>query len=459
MNINQVQNVLVEAAKSHIYNSLKNQSITQEQFIDSFEKNRVSDFSQWTENGIIEKVKSKFSLFSINLIGEGGIGKTETALTVANFLKIPLYVYNPSQWVDNADIQGMPEKLERNGRKLTINALPEKFPLHKLVNGEVVHRKDGGKMVDFEGTKDYIKNYDLLMEYYNGDINQAPGYIVFFDELNRVVAEDVKQALFQVFIEHRLENYVFPDGGFFLAASNPNTSDYNVSNMFEERAFRDRFVHVFVENNVAGFTKYAIAEHFDDSIIEMVNSHNSALQSTGEAYDLDTLGVMPSPRSWRMINTIVSHTHMREALEEEIFVEVLAGVIGLEWAGLYNKTLKEGSTKLPTAEEIITNYPKVRGKVVKAVENLERQDIVNQLKDDFMEAIVKVENIEAYDFKGNLENIHGFLSDLLPEYRVEIVKSIIKVKEIHPIIARHLPLYEMIKEDIHNSKSKKAIEA
>lgn len=490
-----------------------------------------------TEDEIIELVES-FKPFSINLMGEAGIGKTAIVKSVATDLHIPVYVFNPSQWVDNSDIQGMPFKVMKDGRERTILALPEFFPDYvRDEEGNHVFTESGDLMVNFYQNKNYIANYRKVNQYYlekypekyakNPEmaINEAGACMVFFDELNRVVAEDVKQALFQVFIEMKLTNYEFPVGTTLVAASNPNTTDYSVSPIFEERAFKDRFVHLTVETSLADFNAYAKKINMHWSIISHVNAQPESLITKGEEYNLD---IAPSPRSWEFVNTLVKFTNFPN-LDRDVFTEAIAGVVGLEHATAYMTTFESGGEKVPTGEEIVLGYEDVRDYVTKAIEN-GRQDYLNQVKDNFLTAILDKDAVKKLNLKAekdsygrfqvstqmadklgltlpkdenessisyltpadvsemkisseqlaemdyilmkdgddkdtlvkkNLENIYKFFSDILPEFRISIIKAIVRKPEgksngdmAHTAMARHHKLFAQIAEDIKNSKKK-----
>lgn len=619
MKISQVEKVITDSAIAHMDSALW---YTRNKF-----GNLTDEMVEQLGNGAsLEEIKSKilnFKPFSLNLIGEAGIGKTEVVKAVATYLKIPVYVFNPSQWVDNSDIQGMPLKERINGRWRTLNALPEFFPdydwgegnnskiktvvqkalsvaMKKIVslddidlNGEefdlflfelllekneydivktkdelkafleifeimfeerinnlvvdaMKHlrkqlpndglnnhkmREDGGFMVNYAANKHYIDNYEEVNAYYlekypekykdnpHEAINEAPGSIVFFDELNRVVAEDVKQALFQIFIEQKLTNYTFPRGTFLVAASNPNTTDYSVSPIFEERAFKDRFVHLFVENDLKGFNIYAEKNDYHWSIKAHVNQYPESLLVKGEEYDLN---IIPSPRSWRFVNTIVKFTSLPQ-LDRDVFVEVIAGVLGLEHAVRYIETFEKGAEKVPTGEELLTKYDEVRDYILKAIEN-ERQDYMNQVKERFLEAVQEKDCVEKYNLKAekdlndnfkvdakkadklglnlrkdskdssivwlkpeevheysiteeqlrqldllmtknandedtfvktNLDNIYKFFTDITPEFRVAIIKQIINTSDaVHPVMAKHQKLFDIVRKDIKKSNQK-----
>lgn len=619
MKISYVEQTLVLSAKAHMNAALWAVRKQKGTLLEELAKLGTDK----TEEQITNLVEN-FKPFSLNLIGEAGIGKTEIVKAVATYLHIPVYVFNPSQWVDNSDIQGMPLKEKINGRWRTLNALPEFFPdyswgegenskvrrvveralsaaLKKKVsvedmdlNGEefdlylfellleknefdIVKTRDelkafleifevlfeqrinnlvidamkhlrkqlpsngkqsthkyteaGGVMVNYAANRHYIQNYEEVNKYWfekfpekyadNPDeaINEADGAMVFFDELNRVIAEDVKQALFQIFIEQKLTNYAFPKSTFLIAASNPNTTDYSVSPIFEERAFKDRFVHLFVENSLKDFNAYTAKNDFHWSIKAHVNQYPESLMKTGEEYDL---GIIPSPRSWRFVNTIVQYTDLF-TLERDVFVEVIAGVLGLEHAVKYIETLEKGGEKVPNGADILTNYDEVRDLILLASDN-NRQDYMNQVKERFLEALQEKDSVHKYNLKAekdvdggfavaasvsdkmglqlrkdtedssvayikptealelglteaqltdlglmmvdnalgektfikpNLDNIYKFFCDVNPEFRVAMIKQIIATSDaVHPVMAKHAALFEIVRTDIRNSNTK-----
>lgn len=418
----------------------------------------------WNTKKEAEEGLRNFQAWNLNLIGEAGGGKTYSIKNSGTMKGIPVIKQMPGQYPDNSELKGMPEKVTKNGRRTTQNVLPEFFPLPKLdEDGNYILRKDGGIMVDYEGIKNYIVNYDDLLEFYDGDINQAPGNIFFWDEINRISVQDVFQSTFQIFDEgDEFGSYRFPSGTIMMGACNPETGDYTVSPIFSDKAYRDRFIHLFVEQDMNGVNAIMANKKYDPRLIAAANQFPDTVISRGEEWELDIKG---SQRSYAMLESIVRYSNMENGLEEHVFQEVVSGLFGTLDAINICKVLKTGAEKVPTGEELIMEYEKVQYLVVEAFTE-ERQDKMNQIKANFLKVIMDEENIEKCDLvvhkdengkpiiPKNLENIYLFFNDMVPEFRTAIVKQLIGNDKVHPIISMHTKLLNLVKKDIKNSSRK-----
>lgn len=400
---------------------------------------------------------------NIHGYGERGAGKTSGTIKGATMAKLAALYINPAQWVDSADAVGMPKITEENGKLVTKNMVRDFFPQLKLdEDGKEIIREDGGYMIDFESIKDYIANYKDLMVIYNGDINQCPGLIVIWDEFNRIVAQDVEQLMYSVMLEHKIGDYSFPNGGTFVALTNPNTADYKVSGIMEEEAMKDRFCHVSVENNISIFNGYMIQNKFNWAIKALANAHPETVQPVGEDYDLN---IKPSNRSMEMMSSLLNFTNIETELEKGDFLEMVAGLLGTTYAARLSDIMEKGAEKVPTGEEIITQYDEFR-EVVQAAKNDNRQDYLNQAKENFLSVMTEPETIEKYGMRAtkkpdgtviipdSLDNVFKFFQDVPAEFRVAMVKQFVEIPKVHPVIALHQQLYNLVKEDIKRSNQK-----
>lgn len=418
----------------------------------------------WKTKKELEESLANFKKWNVNLIGEAGGGKTWNIQNAGTMKGIPVIKQMPGQYPDNAELKGIPKEAMKNGRRVTENILPEFFPLPKLNdNGDYILRSDGGIMVDYEGIKNFIVNYEALLEIYDGDINQAPGCVFFWDEINRISATDVFQSTFQIFDEgDEFGNYRFPSGTIMMGACNPETGDYTVSPIFSDKAYRNRFVHLFVEQDIDGVNKIMTNKKYDSRLIAAINQYPDTVLSRGEEWELDIQG---SQRSYAVLESMLGHSNMEKGLKDYVFQEVVSGLFGTLQAINICKVLKDGAEKVPTGEEIITEYEKVQYLVTEAVtEN--RQDKMNQIKENFLNVIMEDSNLEKLDLvvvkdeKGNpiipknLDNVYAFFKDIVAEFRITIVKRLIENEKVHPVIAMHTELFELVKQDIKNSNRK-----
>jgi len=425
----------------------------------------------WKEVLEIKKKLKGYQNYAINGTGERGIGKTEGTIEAFTMAGIPVILQYPAQWVDNSDAVGMPKVREVNGVEVTKNLVRDFFPRIKTdEKGNKMIRKDGGYMIDFESVKEYIANYEELMVYYEGDINQAPGLGMFWDEINRIIAQDVQQLMFSVMLNQKLGEYSFPNPTLFVAASNPNTGDYNVTALMEEEAFKDRFVQITVESSLDTFNAYMQREEFHWSVKALANHDGNVVKVDGDYYNL---GVKPSNRSLKTLSSIMKFTDVQKDLEKGDFQEVVAGLMGDDYAGVFAGILENGSERVPTGDEIITDYDTYR-ELVQSAGDVEtgRQDIINQVKDNFLNTLLEEGTLEKYKLKPekgpngeriihpNLENIYKLFQDVPADIRVLFVETLLaKQNKILSAFSLHVPLYELVEKDVISARKKQVEKA
>ena len=76
--------------------------------------------------------------------------------------------------------------------------------------------------------------------------------LIFLDEINRA-RRDVLQAVFQLVLDKRIHTYELPKGWHVVAAMNPSTQDYIVTDL-SDKAFLDRFRSNFSRLNLSFLT-------------------------------------------------------------------------------------------------------------------------------------------------------------------------------------------------------------
>ncbi|MFP3725650.1 hypothetical protein U8V72_10660 [Priestia filamentosa] len=406
---------------------------------------------------IREAVKG-YRSFNLNIVGHKGVGKTTGVIEACTEIGVPVIVIYPAQWVDNSDAIGMPKVREINGVEITKNIAREFFPRHKEVNGKKVrHLDDGTYMIDFESVKEYIANYEEMMVYYKGEINNAKSLVILWDEFNRIVVNDVKQLMFGLMANHKLDSYEFPRQTVFVTACNPHGSGYDVSNMFEEDAMVNRFIHIKAENDGTGLDEYMEKNNFHWSVKALVRQHPEIVE-TEEISDEEFVYIKPSSRSTEDLNTIMKFSTFEQDLDPDEFFETISGVLGSEYAADYALILKKGIEEIPNKKDIVTNYDAFRPFIQKVISEGDRQDIINKLKKALEELIKDDNSIEEYNLlpteKGEngeyvipegLENIHKVFQDLPPEYGVEIITEAVRAKKkMHSVLSRHTKLYKML---------------
>ena len=157
------------------------------------------------------RARKNFSKPPIVFWGPKGSGKTYNVKKAANFLHIPDINIRLGQ--ELAEDMSYPEITEENREKFLSKIIAEMFPRYKRdENGNLIPRKKNvdGEIVEIEGEyqinftkiKNYIENWKELEEYYSSlglSVDDAPGGILFLDEVNRIEDKQMFQMIFQLF--------------------------------------------------------------------------------------------------------------------------------------------------------------------------------------------------------------------------------------------------------------------
>lgn len=387
--------------------------------------------------------------FTPNVIGSAGIGKTQLMKEIANELNCALINVRVGQ-LEPGDLIGIPREETINGITVMKYALPGYLPHYKHdSDGKIMVREDGKKIIDIERLGSNVQNLDYLLEKNDGDLTKVEGCIIFFDEINRVAGDDTKQAIFQLPEQYRIHTYAIPENCALVTASNPNTDDYQVNEIDQERAFMDRFLHLKAEPRLEDWMVWAEKRKIHEGIISFVNADPNALFEKEAHYELP---VRPSPRSMELLHTLLTEVDLPK--DDAILREVFSGVIGSVFANNFVNHLKENMEKVVTAEEIIKNYPKVQKKIQKAVAN-KRMDYLDQVTRNMYVLLVEEENIKKFDVEGNMENIEKFLQDLPPEVRMTLVQQLVQFDHVNEILGASDVVFDTLNSDAlkaHNSK-------
>ena len=247
--------------------------------------------------------------------------------------------------------------------------------------------------------------------------------IIFLDEPNRDNAGDVTQAIFQLVLDKRLHTHVLPEGWKVVCAGNPAEGDYFVAEF--DIALMDRFMHLMIKPNVNTWLNWARNNNICQEILDFVQANEDLLfVSTIEDFGLD---IKPTPRSYEMLNYVLSRCDIPERLHYEVF----AGLIGKEAAATFMKYRLEKFERPVSAEEIMNNYEQVRNKILNA-----RLDVLNSIINSLIDYCANKEK------EINEQNLVAFLMDLKRDLLFGTVKRLISFEHIKPILARDEKLYD-----------------
>lgn len=248
------------------------------------------------------------------LIGSHGVGKTESVKQFAKENGFFIKVINLNSMGDSGDLLGLPTF--------------EKDSLGNDVATRFI-------------TPDWVKE---IIDY--ATENPESKAIIYLDEINRA-RRDILQAVFSLVLEKRIHMIQFPSNVGIIAAMNPNTGDYVVTDI-SDSAFMDRFLHIKVTPSADEWLAYAKHTKHDDSIVSFLSTQKDLLDATTEDFNLDE--VKPSRRSWSAVDRLLKANPPQELVRELMF-----GLVGTAATIAYEEHTKTLEKPL-SAEDILIRF-------------------------------------------------------------------------------------------------------
>ena len=285
---------------------------------------------------------------------------------------------------------------------------------------------------DFLGLMDFVKDE-------NGDIyatkhftpqwlvdsikycedNPDKGALIFLDELNRAARFDMVGPVFQMSLDKRLHTVKFPPNLKILVASNPNTEDYNVLNL-DDKALLDRFLHIKFSPTRKEFFEYMVDKEVDDTIIEFLREHPQFIeQDSKELEDFSISDIAtPSRRTWAEYTNKL----MKIGTPKYLMKEFMKGLVGNTIATAFVK-FQDNDLRPLKAVQVLDNYKKYRGKVVKMMKDTEgsRTDVFKASVENLIDYIKRAET-PINTTQG--ENLIDFLMDGPTDYVAAVMRKI-----------------------------------
>ena len=234
--------------------------------------------------------------------------------------------------------------------------------------------------------------------------------ILFLDELNRA-PNDLIQPIFQLILDRKMDvnGYELPKGWKILAAMNPPTDDYTVTN-FKDLAFNDRFMFLKVEADFKGFMNYAKGKKFDSRILSFLHEHPNHLNEELADFDVSEFA-KKSSRSWEFVNNILKLNP-----PSDILSDLILGTVGLE-AGTSFLSSLEKEDKPIKAEDVFNDIKNVLKR-----SDLDRSDKISFTIDEL------IDHIKTKDFnKENRDSLVRFLGAINKDDAIKFLLDIASV--------------------------------
>lgn len=300
------------------------------------------------------------------LIAPHGVGKTESVKQFCSESDYFLKVINLGTLSDSGDLLGLPN-FEKNNK--------------------------GDDIATRFITPDWINE---IINYANS--NPDSRAIIYLDEINRA-RRDILQAIFSLVLEKRIHMIQFPSNVSVIAAMNPNTGDYIVSDI-SDKAFMDRFCHIKVKPSAKEWIEYAKGTDHNLDLVSFLDVQSELLDSTTEEFSLDE--IKPSRRSWSAVSRLLETNP-----PEEIRRELVSGLVGMTATIAYEEFLKN-SEKPIAAMDILDKFSEISHKITGYVTS-NRFDLLKKTTDLLTNELKTLNEIT----KTQYENLRKFL-DIIP---------------------------------------------
>lgn len=235
--------------------------------------------------------------------------------------------------------------------------------------------------------------------------------ILFLDEINRA-KRDVLQVIFPLLTEKRIHSITFPKNFYVMAAMNPNTQDYIVTDI-SDKALLDRFCHIKLSPSKQEFMDYAKYRKFEAPVIQFLYDQPAMLQAELESFELEAT---PSRRSWELVNRL-----MVEKTPNNLLRELVAGLVGTAASTAFIKSLSD-TNKPISGKEILEDYAKFQPKIKKYSDSKSgRQDMLKYTCDSLLEAI---QELKKKPTKDQAKNAVEFLKEVPKDLSFDLCRNL-----------------------------------
>ena len=245
--------------------------------------------------------------------------------------------------------------------------------------------------------------------------------VLLLDEFNRGTPEVLNTAM-QITLDFELNGHKLHPETRVYAAINAS-AEYSVNELDPAQA--DRFWTIDLEPTVEDWLTWATDTGVDPVLVDFIRQNPGHLRAKGQ---LEPGKVYPSQRSWDKLNQAFRKAGLDLAAEgvPELLYPLSIGFVGLE-AAITLRDFVKNYENILSAEDILNNWKKVKGKVSKL-----SADKQNALMDKLL-----------VHCKGNawtddqLDNLTGFVKSVSQEMAISFFNKVMETNSLGNIRGLH----------------------
>ncbi len=238
-----------------------------------------------------------------------------------------------------------------------------------------------------------------------------PGTLLFVDEINRT-DKSVINALMPMLLNGTLHEHRLPKDCWCLAASNPDTSDYDLVSSYEDLAVSSRMCKIQLGTDLAAWKNWL--KSTGREVPHLINSMEEELVKGNKQLDFPQPAC---PRSFtKMIDMIITAKEYNKThkgyFDKDVVLLACTGIIGPDYVGKHT-------------DEIVVSLESDEG--LSSLIDLFNQDmdITNVLKRkaDIMNAMCNTDKLSTEELDGMFNWVEKYMT-IFPEHTKEILGKI-----------------------------------
>jgi hypothetical protein len=258
--------------------------------------------------------------------------------------------------------------------------------------------------------------------------------VIFLDEINRA-RRDVLQAVFPLILERRMHTLHLPKNVYVIAAMNPATDDYVVTDL-ADNALLSRFCHIRFSPSKLEWFEYMKEKKANASLVEFFQEQPEFLDPNVEEFEL--VGVKPDRRKAEQFSRL-----MATDIGEDLMQEVAYGMFGPIAASALLAHLKKAEKPI-SGLLAITQFDEVKDKIISWC------DFEKGIRMDLIDATIKDVEAEIKKMDKNISdveraNVLKLLKIVPKEVCFGFVRGMIMVEWLADSVSKDKEIMEILK--------------